>query len=141
MLKGFELLFHQFWYIDGWVSVPDLMRPICNIGKFGQRSTHFAPNWVFFEANWYSDGSQNHTSRYRDGQLFEAYTLSIYIHVNVFECPFPPPRAATLTCAHIFAGCASIGDVAAFMVGLHIYPCQPITNTCKMLVARCLHED
>ena len=32
-------------------------------GKFGQKSTQFAPIWVFFATNWYSDGSQNHAFR------------------------------------------------------------------------------
>ena len=29
---SFLVVFHNFWYINGWVSVPDLIRPICKIG-------------------------------------------------------------------------------------------------------------
>ena len=32
MLKGFEVHFRKFWYIDGWVIVTYPMRPICKIG-------------------------------------------------------------------------------------------------------------
>ena len=32
MLKGFEVHFHKFWYIDGWVIVTYPMQPICKIG-------------------------------------------------------------------------------------------------------------
>ena len=32
MLKGFEVHFRKFWYIDGWVIVTYPMRLICKIG-------------------------------------------------------------------------------------------------------------
>ena len=44
MLKGFRVLFRHFWYIDGWVSGPDLMRPICKIGCILENSGKKAHN-------------------------------------------------------------------------------------------------
>ena len=67
MLKGFEVHFRKFWYIDGWVIVTYPMRPICKIGNIlenlAKKSTQFAPDWVLFAEKWYRDGSQNHAFR------------------------------------------------------------------------------
>ena len=34
MLKGFDVHFREFWYIDGWVIVTYPMRPIFKLGVF-----------------------------------------------------------------------------------------------------------
>ena len=92
MLKGFEVHFRKFWYIDGWVIVTYPMRPICKIGCFlenlAKKSTQFAPNWVLFAQKWYRDGLQNHAfRRYRDGWNFKLYFE--HPRTNILE---EPPR-------------------------------------------------
>ena len=44
MLKGFEVHFRKFWYIDGWVIVTYPMRPICKIGCILENLAKKAPN-------------------------------------------------------------------------------------------------
>ena len=54
MLKGFEVHFRKFWYIDGWVIVTYPMRPICKIGGIFEnlaKEHRFAPNWMLFAEN------------------------------------------------------------------------------------------
>ena len=34
LFKGFRVLFRHFWNINGWVSIPDPMHPICKFGAF-----------------------------------------------------------------------------------------------------------
>ena len=77
MLKGFEVHFCKFWYIDGWVIVTYPMRPICKIEcileNLAKKSTQFAPNWVIFAEKWYRDGSQNHA--FRGIEMVEIFKL------------------------------------------------------------------
>ena len=56
-------------------------------GKFGQKSTQFAPNWVFFATNWYSDGSQNHAFRGIEMVDFPKSTLSIPVQFFLKNAP------------------------------------------------------
>ena len=56
-------------------------------GKFGQKSTQFAPNWVFFATNWYSDGSQNHAFRGIEMVDFPKSTLSIPVQIFLKNAP------------------------------------------------------
>ena len=42
--QSFLVVFHNFWYINGWVSVPDLIRPICKIGCILENLAKKAPN-------------------------------------------------------------------------------------------------
>ena len=44
MLKGVEVHFRKFWYIDGWVIVTYPMRPICKIGCILENLAKKAPN-------------------------------------------------------------------------------------------------
>ena len=44
MLKGFEVYFRKFWYIDGWVIVTYPMHPICKIGCSLENLAQKAPN-------------------------------------------------------------------------------------------------
>ena len=44
MRKVFKVVFHNLWYIDGWVSVPDPIRPICKIGCILENLAKKAPN-------------------------------------------------------------------------------------------------
>ena len=44
MLKGFEVHFRKFWYIDGWVIITYPMRPICKIGCILENLAKKAPN-------------------------------------------------------------------------------------------------
>ena len=44
MLKGFEVHFRMFWYIDGWVIVTYPMRPICKVGCILENLAKKAPN-------------------------------------------------------------------------------------------------
>ena len=44
MLKGFEVHFRKFWYMDGWVIVTYPMRPICKIGCILENLAKKAPN-------------------------------------------------------------------------------------------------
>ena len=43
-LKGFEVHFRKFWYIDGWVFVTYPMCPICKIGCILENLAKKAPN-------------------------------------------------------------------------------------------------
>ena len=51
MLKGFEVHFRKFWYIDGWVIVTYPMRPICKIGCILENLAKRAPNLLFCRQN------------------------------------------------------------------------------------------
>ncbi len=44
MLKSFRVLFRHVWYIDGRVSIPDLIRPICKIWCILENFAKKAPN-------------------------------------------------------------------------------------------------
>ena len=44
ILKGFEVHFRKFWYIDGWVIATHPMRPICKIGCILENLAKKAPN-------------------------------------------------------------------------------------------------
>ena len=44
MLKGFEVHFRKFWYIDGWVIVTYPMRPICKSGRILENLAKNATN-------------------------------------------------------------------------------------------------
>ena len=44
MCLPFGVNFHEIWYIDGWVSVTDPMRPICKIGCILGNYAKKAPN-------------------------------------------------------------------------------------------------
>ena len=82
MLKGFMVLFRHFWYIDGWVSVPD---PFWTIQR--EKATTLFQIGVF-AAIGYSDGSQNHTFRGIEMVEILKSTLSIpykiFLHMNIF---------------------------------------------------------
>jgi len=41
---GFGVPYQHFWYMDGWVSVTDPMRPICQIGCILEKLGKIAPN-------------------------------------------------------------------------------------------------
>ena len=55
MLKGFEVHFRKFWYIDGWVIVTYPMRPICKIGcilkKLAKKAPNLAQTGCFLQKN------------------------------------------------------------------------------------------
>ena len=93
MLKGFELHFRKFWYIDGWVIVTYPMPPTCKIGcileNLAKKSTQFAPNWVLFAEKWYRDGSQNHAFRGIEMVEILNSTLSIIPRTNFLKTPPP----------------------------------------------------
>ena len=80
MLKGFWVLFRNFWYIDRWVSDP---------------SRHNAPNlqnWVHFGKIWpfcYTDESLNHT--FRGIEMVEIQKSTFSIHVQILWSYPPPP--------------------------------------------------
>ena len=48
------------------------------------KSTQFVPNWVFYAANWYSDGSQNHAVSGIEMVEILKSTLSIGLPVQNF---------------------------------------------------------
>ena len=93
MLKGFEVHFRKFWYIDGWVIVTYPMRPICKIGcileNLAKKAPNFAPNWVLFAEKWYRDGSQNHA--FRGIEMVEILNSTLSIPVRIFLKNPPPP--------------------------------------------------
>ncbi len=75
--QGFKVPFLNFWYIDGWDSVPDPIRKIgCILENLGKK----APNLYQIR---YSDGSQNHFSKYRDSRNSEVYFE--HSRTNCFE--------------------------------------------------------
>ena len=86
MLKGFEVHFRKFWYIDGWVSSHTQCEKLENLAK---KSTQFAPNWVLFAEKWYRDGSQNHA--FRGIEMVEILNSTLSIPVRFFLKNPPPP--------------------------------------------------
>ena len=62
---GFEVHFHHFRYIDGWVIATDqcaqIEKLVCFFGKFALKNIQYGQNLVFFAGKWYSEGSQNRT--------------------------------------------------------------------------------
>ena len=86
MLKGFEVHFRKFWYIDGWVIVTYPMRPICKIGYIFENLAKEAPNLpqigCFFAEKWYRDGSQNHA--FRGIEMVKILNSTLSIPVQFF---------------------------------------------------------
>ena len=78
------------------------MRPICKIGcisgNYAKKSTQFVPNWVFFAANQYSDGSQNQA--FCGIEMVEVLKSTLSIPVQIF-LKNPPHPGPTLS-AHLF---------------------------------------
>ena len=77
MLKGFEVHFRKFWYIDGWVIVTYPMRPICTIECILKNLAKKAPNLpqigCFLQKNGIEMVTKTRFSRYRDGRNFKLY--------------------------------------------------------------------
>ena len=94
MLKGFEVHFCKFWYIDGWVIVTYSMHPICKIGCILEILAKKAPNLgqirCFLQKNGTEMGHKmkSRFSRYRDGRNFKLY----FEHPLTIFWRRPPPR-------------------------------------------------
>ena len=103
------------------------MRSICKNGcildNFGQKSTQFFPNWMFFVAIWYSDGSQNHASRGIEVVEILKSTLSIPVQMFFKD---PPPDSISINLKvstyheHIYTFFASRS--ARYNKSYHIWP-------------------
>ena len=97
MLKGFEVHFRKFWYIDGWIIVTYPMRPICKIGCILENLAKKAPNLPqigCFLVKWYRDGSQNHAFRGIEMVEILNSTSSIPVGLRFFlKNPPPEPRS------------------------------------------------
>ena len=101
MLKDFEVHFRKFWYIDGcgYRHIPNapILQNWVYFGKFSEKSTQFASNWVLFAEKWYRDGSQNHA--FRGIEMVEILNSTLSIPVQIF-LRNPPPPGYNISCIH-----------------------------------------
>ena len=144
MLKGFEVHFRKFWYIDGWVIVTYPMRPICKIGcileNLAKKAPNFAPNWVLFAEKWYRDGSQNHAFRGIEMVEILNSTLSFPVRIFLKNPPPPPPppgsgaRIPILTFVQYpkIQGCILSFVEGLFKIDWAYPPLKLITGVCKI---------
>ena len=96
--KVFRVLFYHYWYTNGWVSISDPMH--CKFGAFLKIwpiKYPIVPNWVFFAAIWFGDGSQNHTFRGTDMIKIDSEIYFEYLQAPCLNLVCPQPNVCPIS--------------------------------------------